>query len=93
MQKLSPWKRYADGHAASFESGGKEYFVIVTDGYINTRYGLAEEEVVDRHSLIEEIEDEIRHMSAEKVRRGIGSRPVRGEVLEIFFDTQDAKPV
>ena len=75
MQKRSPWQRYADGHAASFEFAGKEYFVLVTDGYINARYGLRASDMVDRHSLIEEIEDEIGHMAAQKLQRGHLSEP------------------
>ncbi len=92
MQKRSPWQRYADGHAASFEADGKEYFVIVTDGYINALYRLREDHIVDRHSLIEEIEDEIGLLAAQKLRCGLVSRPVGRRPAEIIFDASDARP-
>ncbi len=91
MQKRSPWQRYADGHAASFEADGKEYFVIVTGGYINARYHLREDHIVDRHSLIEEIEDEIGLLAAQKVSRGLISNPVGKRPPEIVFDASDAR--
>jgi hypothetical protein len=91
MQKRSPWQRYADGHAATFEAGGKEYFVIVTDGYINARYGLREDHIVDRHSLIEEIEDEIRYLAGQKLQRGLVSRPPGKRPSEIIFDAFDVQ--
>lgn len=92
MQKRSPWQRYADGHAASFEADGKEYFVIVTDGYINARYHLREDHIVDRHGLIEEIEDEIQFLAAQKVSRGQFSKPVGKRPMEVIFDAPDAQP-
>lgn len=91
MQKRSPWQRYADGHAASFEADGKEYFVIVTDGYINARYRLREDHIVDRHSLLEEIDDEIRHLATQKLRAGKVSHPVGKRPPEIVFDAFDAR--
>jgi hypothetical protein len=92
MQKRSPWQRYSDGHSASFEADGKEYFVIVTDGYINARYGLRDDDIVDRHSLIEEIEDEIAHLAAQKVHRGLVSQPLGKRPAQIVFDARDAEP-
>ncbi len=85
MQKRSPWQRYADGHAASFEAGGKDYLVIVTDSYINARYRMTADRIVDRSSLIEEIEDEISILAWEKLKRGavfqsLGKRPPRNHV-------------
>ena len=92
MQKRSPWQRYADGHAASFDADGKEFFVIVTDGYINALYQLREDHIVDRHSLIEEIEEEIRVLAAQKLSRGQYSRPIGKRPPEIILDAPDAKP-
>ncbi len=92
MQKRSPWQRYADGHAASFEADGKEYFVIVTDGYINARYRMSEDRIVDRHSLIEEIEDEIQHLAAQKLSRGLVSQPLGRRPAQIVLDAPDAGP-
>jgi hypothetical protein len=92
MQKRSPWQRYADGHAASFEADGKEYFVIVTDGYINALYHLREDHIVDRHSLIEEIEDEIKLLAAQKLNRGQFSNPIGKRPPEIILDAPDARP-
>jgi hypothetical protein len=92
MQKQSPWQRYADGHAASFEAEGKEYFVIVTDGYINALYHLREDHIVDRHSLIEEIEDEIRVVAARKLTRGQYSRPIGKRPPEIILNAPDVRP-
>jgi hypothetical protein len=92
MQKRSPWQRYADGHAASFEADGKEYFVIVTDGYVNARYGLRDDHIVDRHSLIEEIEDEIELLAAQKIQRGLVTQPIGKRPAQIVVDTPDAKP-
>ncbi len=92
MQKRSPWQRYADGHAASFEADGKEYYVIVTDGYINARYRLRDDHIVDRHSLIEEIEDEMGLLAAQKLKRGLVSHPAGKRPPEIIFDAPDAKP-
>lgn len=93
MQKRSPWQRYADGHAASFEADGIEYSVIVTDGYINALYHLREDHIVDRHSLIEEIEDEIRVIAAQKLGRGQFSRPMGKRPAQIILDAPDAKSV
>ncbi|MGO8779803.1 MAG: hypothetical protein ACLQKK_12960 [Rhodomicrobium sp.] len=92
MQKRSPWQRYADGHAANFEADGKEYFVIVTDGYINARYHLRDDHIVDRHSLIEEIEDEIGVLAARKLHRGVVSHPAGKRPPEMIFDARDAQP-
>jgi hypothetical protein len=92
MQKQSPWKRYADGHAASFEADGMEFFVIVTDGYINALYHLREDHIVDRHSLIEEIEDEIGVLAAQKFNCGQYSHPIGKRPPEIVLDAPDARP-
>ena len=92
MEKRSPWQRYADGHAAAFEADGKEYFVIVTDGYIDALYRLREDHIVDRHSLIEEIEDEITLVAAQKLYRGLYSHPVGKRPSEIILDAPDANP-
>ena len=91
MQKRSPWQRYADGHAATFEADGKEYFVIVTDGYFSARYRLREDHIVDRRSLIEEIEDEIRYLAGQKLQRGLVSQPLGKRPPEIIFDAFDAQ--
>lgn len=91
MEKRSPWRQYADGHAASFEAEGKEYFVIVTDAYINTRYRLRDDHIVDRHSLLEEIEDDIRLLAAQKMQRGLVLHPVGKRPPEIIFDASDAQ--
>jgi hypothetical protein len=91
MQKRSPWQSYADGHAADFEAGGKVYLVIVTDGYVNARYRMTADRIVDRGSLIEELEDEIIYLAGEKLKRGAvfesrGKRPP-----QITLDSKDAQ--
>ncbi len=89
MQKQSPWQAYSDGHAASFEDGGKEYLVIVTDGYINARYRMTADRMVDRKGLIEDIDDEICHMAAQKLRRGAVFQPLGKRPPQILFDARD----
>jgi hypothetical protein len=90
MQKQSPWERYADGHSASFEAGGKDYLVIVTDGYINARFRMTADRMVDRKCLIEDIEDEISFLASEKLRLGAFIQPLGRRPPTITFDTRDA---
>jgi hypothetical protein len=73
MRKRSPWTAYGDGHAADYEAGGKGYLVIVTDAYLNTRYRMSADRLVDRKCLIEDIEDEIAYLAQKKAGR---RRPV-----------------
>lgn len=90
MQKRSPWTPYADGHAANYEDGGNDYLVIVTDGYINARFRMTADRMVDRHGLLEEIEDEIAHLASEKLKRGAVLQPLGKRPPTITFDTRDA---
>ncbi len=92
MQKRSPWQRYADGHAASFEADGKDYLVIVADSYINARYRMTEDRIVDRSSLVEEIEDEISYLAGQKLARGAVFKPLGKRPPQITFDARDAEP-
>jgi hypothetical protein len=90
MQKRSPWQRYGDGHAADYEAGGKGYLVIVTDGYLNTRYRMSADRPVDRKCLIEDIEDEIAHMAQKKLEGGGQFQPLGRRAPQIVIDAQDA---
>jgi hypothetical protein len=91
MLKRSPWQSYSDGHAASFEAGGQEYLVIVTDGYVNARYRMTADRMVDRGSLIEEMEDEIVYLAGEKLKRG-AVFPSRGKrPPQITLDSKDVQ--
>ncbi len=91
MQKRSPWQRYADGHAASFEAGGKEYLVIVTDDFVNARYRMTADRMVDRHGLIEEIEDEVAHIAGEMLKRGGVFQPSGKRPPQITLGARDAQ--
>jgi hypothetical protein len=75
MQKQSPWTKYGDGHAADCEAHGKGYLVIVTDAYLNTRYRMTADRLVDRKCLIEDIEDENRVSGADEAceRRAVSA--------------------
>ena len=92
MHKRSPWQRYADGHAADFEAGGKDYLVIVADSYLNARYHMRADRMVDRKCLVEEIEDEISHLAAQKLSRGSVFQPLGKRPPQIVFDARDAEP-
>ena len=92
MHKRSPWQRYADGHAADFEAGGKDYLVIVADSYLNARYRMPADRMVDRKGLVEEIEDEISHLAALKLSRGSVFQPLGKRAPQIVFDARDAEP-
>ena len=92
MHKRSPWQRYADGHAADFEAGGKGYLVIVADSYLNARYRMRADRMVDRKGLVEEIEDEISHLAAQKLSRGSVFQPLGKRPPQIVFDARDAEP-
>jgi hypothetical protein len=91
MQKRSPWQRYADGHAADFEAGSKTYVVIVTDGYVNARYGMTADRLVDRKGLIEDMEDEIAYLAGLKLSRGDVFQPLGKRPTQIALDSKDVQ--
>jgi hypothetical protein len=91
MQKRSPWQRYADGHAADFEAGGKDYVVIVTDAYVNARYRMTADRLVDRKGLIEDMEDEIAHLASLKLSRGGVFQPLGKRPPQITLDSKDVQ--
>ena len=82
--------KYADGHAADYEAGGKDYLVIVTDAYINARYRMTEDRIVDRKCLIEDIEDEIGYMAQKKLAGGGMFQPLGSRAPQIVIDAKDA---
>jgi len=90
MQKRSPWIKYGDGHAADYEADGKGYLVIVTDAYLNTRYRMSADRLVDRKCLIEDIEDEIAHMAQKKLEGGALFQPLGRRAPQIVIDAKDA---
>ena len=90
MHKRSPWTQYGDGHAADYEAGGKGYLVIVTDAYLNTRYRMSADRIVDRKSLIEEIEDEIAYLAQKKLVGGGVFQPLGRRAPQIVIDAKDA---
>jgi hypothetical protein len=90
MQKQSPWQRYGDGHAADYHADGKGYLVIVTDGYLNTRYRMSADRPVDRKCLIEDIEDEIAHIAQKKLAGGGLFQPLGRRAPQIVIDAKDA---
>ena len=89
MQKRSPWQSYGDGHAANFEAGGVAYLVIVTDAYVNARYRMTADRIVDRGSLIEEMEDEIAYLAGQKLSRGGVFQPSGRRPPQITLDAKD----
>jgi hypothetical protein len=91
MQKRSPWQRYSDGHAADFEADGKTYAVIVTDAYVNARFRMSADRLVDRKCLIEDMEDEIAHIAGEKLKRGAVFQPLGKRPPQITLDSKDAQ--
>ena len=90
MQKRSPWTKYSDGHAADYEADGKGYFVIVTDAYLNTRYRMTADRLVDRKCLIEDIEDEIAYLAQKKLASGGQFQPLGRRAPQIVIDASDA---
>ena len=88
MQKRSPWTKYGDGHAADYEAGGKAYVLIVTDAYLNQRYRMSAERLVDRKSLIEDIEDEIAHLARKKLEKGGAFQPLGRRAPQIVIDAE-----
>ncbi|WKW51436.1 hypothetical protein [Rhodomicrobium lacus] len=90
MRKRSPWTRYGDGHAADFDAAGTDYFVIVTDAYLNTRYRMPADRPVDRKTLIEDIDDEIEAIAAAKLARGEATQPMGRRAAQIVIDAGDA---
>ncbi len=90
MQKQSPWQRYSDGHAADYQADGQAYLVIVTDGYLNTRYRMSADRPVDRKCLIEDIEDEIAHIAQRKLASGGQFQPLGRRAPHIVIDAKDA---
>ncbi len=90
MQKRSPWTKYGDGHAADYEADGKGYLVIVTDGYLNTRYRMSADRPVDRKCLIEDIEDEIAYLAQKKLAGGGQFQPLGRRAPQIVIDAKDA---
>ena len=90
MQKRSPWTKYGDGHAAGYEADGKGYFVIVTDAYLNTRYRMTADRLVDRKCLIEDIEDEIAYLAQKKLASGGQFQPLGRRAPQIVIDADDA---
>jgi hypothetical protein len=90
MQKRSPWAKYGDGHAADYEADGEGYLVIVTDAYLNTRYRMSADRLVDRKCLIEDIEDEIAYLAQKKLASGRQFQPPGRRAPQIVIDANDA---
>lgn len=89
MQKRSPWQPYGLDWSAQAEAGGRNYRIVVTRDYIDTRFALRADDEYDRHLVLEELESEVLVMAQRKLGQGNVLRRAGSQPDQIVIEAGD----